>query len=156
NVCTLAAILANHNGNPSTTQVSAVTAAQYASAVPLWMNGVFGNTTTGQLGLYSMNGPVVRTGDQSIIFPKVDWIINQKNHAFFEVNRMRWASPGGVQTQGTNAYGPSSFGNDYVKDTWGVAKLDTMITTKLSNQLRFQYGRDFEYETDQTPNAYEL
>jgi outer membrane receptor protein involved in Fe transport len=159
NVCTLAAELANHTGKPAATgtnSIASISNTAYASAATMWNNAMFGNTATGQLGLYSMNGTVPRKGDQGIWFPKVDWIVNQKNHAFFELNRMRWSSPGGVQTQATNAYGPSSFGNDYVKDTWGVAKLDTMVTTKLSNQLRFQYGRDFEYESDQKPNAYEL
>ena len=161
NVCTLAAeMLPNgatgntYGRSPSTATIAGVTAQQYTAAAQKWNTALFGGNN--QLGLLSMNVPVPRKGDQNIIFPKVDWIINSRNHAFFEANRMRWASPGGVQSQGTNPYGPSSFGNDYVKDTWGVAKLDTMISNRISNQFRFQYGRDFEYETDQTPNAYEL
>ena len=74
-----------------------------------------------------MLGPVPRKGEQDIIFPKLDWKINQKNHASFTFNRMRWASPAGIQTQATNTFGVASFGNDYVKDTWGIAKLDTFI-----------------------------
>ncbi|MDR3741558.1 MAG: TonB-dependent receptor [Terracidiphilus sp.] len=131
--------------------------ANYATAAAAYNTQLFGGTGTGalNLGLISMTGTVPRTGEQIIFFPKVDWIVNAKNHAFFELNRMRWASPAGIQTQGTNTYGSSSFGNDYVKDTWGVVKLDSMITNSISNQLRTQYGRDFEYENNQAPTSYE-
>ncbi|HEY6307989.1 MAG TPA: carboxypeptidase regulatory-like domain-containing protein [Candidatus Angelobacter sp.] len=107
-------------------------------------------------GLNTLLGTVPRTGDQYIMFPKIDWQINQKNHASFSFNRMRWTSPAGIQTGGVVTRGIASFGNDYVKDTWGVAKLDTSITTNIINELRFQYGRDFEYEFSQPPAPYEL
>jgi hypothetical protein len=105
--------------------------------------------------LNTMLGPVARTGKQDIIFPKLDWQINQKNHASFTFNRMRWSSPAGIQTQATNTFGIASFGNDFVKDTWGVGKLDTAFTSNLSNEVRYQYGRDFEFENTQTPTPYE-
>jgi hypothetical protein len=106
-------------------------------------------------GLVSMLGPTPREGEQFIIFPKVDWNINQKNHAAFTFNRMRWASPAGIQTQATNTFGVRSFGDDFVKDTWGIAKLNTFFTASLANEVRYQYGRDFEYEFAQQPTPYE-
>lgn len=110
---------------------------------------------TGLSGLLGELGPVPRRGKQTIFFPKLDWQINAKNHASFEVNRMRWISPAGIQTQSSNTFGIASFGNDYVRDTWGVAKLYTFFTNTLSNELRYQYGRDFEFEFAQPPTAYE-
>ncbi|HKR95499.1 MAG TPA: TonB-dependent receptor [Candidatus Angelobacter sp.] len=107
-------------------------------------------------GLNTMLGPVARVGDQNIFLPKLDWQINTKNHASFEVNRMRWSSPAGIQTQPTVTRGTNSFGNDFVSDTWGVAKLDTSISPTITNEVRFQYGRDFEFEFSQQPSAYEL
>jgi carboxypeptidase family protein len=106
-------------------------------------------------GLVSMLGPTPREGEQFIIFPKVDWNINQKNHASFTFNRMRWASPAGIQTQATNTFGVRSFGDDFVKDTWGIARLNTFVTAAIANELRYQYGRDFEYEFAQQPTPYE-
>jgi hypothetical protein len=100
-------------------------------------------------------GTVPRTGEQLIFLPKVDWNINEKNHASFEINRMRWHSPAGIQTQASVNFANSSFGNDDVKDTWGIAKLDTFITNTLANEARYQYGRDFEFEHPQAANAYE-
>ncbi|HLY59461.1 MAG TPA: TonB-dependent receptor [Terriglobia bacterium] len=110
----------------------------------------------GLAGLITNLGSNARTGKQSIFFPKLDWNINQKNRATFEVNRMRWASPFGVQTQVTNTYSNgAAFGNDYVQDTWGVGKLDTVLTTAITNEIRYQIGRDFEFESGPPPNAYE-
>lgn len=106
--------------------------------------------------LNTLLGPVPRTGDQTIVLPKVDWQINSKNHASFSFNRMRWSSPAGIQTAATVTRGVASFGDDFVKDTWGVAKLNTILTNSLANEIRFQYGRDFEYEFSQSPAPYEL
>jgi hypothetical protein len=106
--------------------------------------------------LNTMLGPVSRFGAQNIFFPKLDWAINSRNHASFSFNRMRWNSPAGIQTQATNTLAIRSFGDDFVKDTWGVAKLDTAITNNFANELRFQYGRDFEFEFSQQPTPYEV
>jgi hypothetical protein len=113
------------------------------------------NYTSGLTGLNSMLGTVPRTGKQTIFFPKLDWQINSRNHASFELNRLRWASPAGIQTAATVTDGIATFGNDFVRDTFGITKLDTVITSKISNEIRYQYGRDFEFEFGQTPTAYE-
>ena len=86
------------------------------------------------------------------------WIgeINSKNHFSIEAfNRMRWASPAGIQTQVTNTDAVASFGNDYVWDTWGVARLNTTISPTMLNEFRVQLGRDFEFENSQPPTQYE-
>ena len=139
-VCTLAVNL--FGGSNAT-----VTPTQFSSASTSYVSGLS--------GLNTMLGAVPRTGIQSVIFPKLDWQINAKNHASVEVNRLNWASPAGIQTQATNTNGIRSYGNDYVQLTFGVAKLDTQITGGLSNEIRYQYGRDFEFENHQTPTAYE-
>jgi hypothetical protein len=137
--CAIAGIVVQGTANPVT----------YATGVTNYNNGL--------AGLITMLGPNARTGKQNIFFPKLDWQINQKNRASFEVNRMRWASPYGVQTQVTNSYSNgSAFGNDYVQDTWGVGKLDTFITNTMSNEVRYQIGRDFEFENSPPPAAYEV
>ena len=149
--CQLASELAYQS--TSTTNLNKIDSAHYAAAQAQYVNALFGNGS--QLGLLSITGPTPRTGDQDIFFPKLDWVVDSKNHASFEVNRMRWWSPAGIQTQSTNAYGVDSFGNDYVKDTWGVAKWDTLVNNNVSNQIRLQIGRDFEFENNQSPSAYE-
>src|SRR6266853_2002262 len=71
--------------------------------------------------LQSLTVVVPRTGDELLLFPKIDWVVNSKNHLSMEYNRMRWASPAGIQTAGVVFRGQESFGNDFVKD-------DTVIT----------------------------
>ena len=101
----------------------------------------------------SLTGTVPRRGDQLILLPKIDWNINSKNHASFTYNRLRWNSPEGIQTAAVVNRGIESFGNDYVKEDWGIARLSTNISSSLTNELRYQYGRDFEFENGQSPLA---
>src|SRR5262249_10230236 len=70
------------------------TPATQAQATALF-NQDFGELVAGTAG------PVPRYGQQTILFPKLDWQIDTKNHFSIEVDRMRWASPGGIQTQAT-------------------------------------------------------
>ena len=110
----------------------------------------------GVQGLLSILGQTPRTGDQVINFPKLDWQINDRNHASFQFNRLRWDSPAGLQTGSTVNYGITSFGNDFVKVDWGLARLDTLVSTNIDNQLRYQYGRELNADLPQTPTtAYE-
>ena len=99
-------------------------------------------------------GAVARIGFQTINTPKLDYQINGKNHVSGLYHRLRWDSPGGVQTQSVNNYGVDGFGNDFVKLDYGLAKLDTLVTGKITNELRYQYGRELNYETAQTPSAF--
>ncbi len=99
-------------------------------------------------------GPVRRTGSQVINTPKIDWVVTDKHRASFLFHRLRWDSPGGVQTQATNPYAIDSFGNDFVKLDYGVAKLDSLFSPRLSNEIRYGYGRELNYETAQKPTAY--
>ena len=148
NLAGLAPIISPTKGTVTTTAVSQVTPAQYTAAYNAQLAGI--------AGLSSMTGLTPRTGDQDIFFPKLDWQVNSRNHATVELNRLRWTSPAGIQTATSAlAYGTSSFGDDFVKDTFAIGKLDTILTPTLSNQIRYQYGRDFEYEFNQKPTAYE-
>jgi len=118
-----------------------------AQATTLYNNGLSDLLTTA--------GPTPRTGDQTLFFPKLDWQISQKHHFSLAVNRMRWKSPAGMQTQATNTYGIASFGNDFAKTTWGVAKLNSFFTATIANEFRAQWGHEFQAQTPQTPTPYE-
>jgi Carboxypeptidase regulatory-like domain len=99
----------------------------------------------------NLTGTVARRGDQLILLPKIDWNITSKHHASFTYNRLRWNSPEGIQTAPVVNRGIESFGNDYVKEDWGIARLISSISTNMTNELRYQYGRDFEFENGQSP-----
>src|SRR5256714_11697196 len=103
--------------------------------------------------LQTLTGVVPRTGDQLLLFPKLDWSINSKQHFSLEYNRMRWASPAGVQTGGVVFRGQGSFGNDFVKDDTVIGRLVSTIAPTMINEFRFQYGRDFEFQNTQSAIA---
>ncbi len=119
----------------------------YAAGATQYVNG--------QAGLSALLGQAARYTDQTIFFPKFDWQINSRNHLSGEVNRLRFISPSGQQTNVTAAYGTQSIGNVYARDTWGIARLDTEVTPAISNEVRYQYGRDLEFAGVETPTAYE-
>ncbi len=101
--------------------------------------------------LQSLSGEVPRIGDQLILLPKIDWNITSAHHLSVSYNRLRWASPAGVQTAGVVNRGIESFGSDFVKEDWGIARLTSSISTAFTNELRYQIGRDFEFENGQNP-----
>ena len=133
--------------NSACTLQSQLKLATYSAGVTDYING--------QAGLSSLLGQAARFTDQTLFFPKIDWQINERNHLSGEVNRLRFISPSGQQTNVTAQYGTQSIGNVYARDTWGIARLDTTITSTLANEVRYQYGRDFEFAGPEAPTPYE-
>lgn len=131
--------------NPTVAQTS-VTPAQYATAAALY--------NTQLTALLGDLGSVPRFGDQEINTPRLDYQLNDKHHVSLLYHRLRWDSPGGVQTQATNNYALDTFGTDFVKLDYGVAELESAFTTRLANELRFQYGRELNDEGQQPYTAY--
>jgi len=137
------------NAAPSTADAGACTLATnlilpYAKAAAQYNSGL--------AGLLTEVGAVPRVGKQMINFPKLDWIVTPNEHFSVEYNRLRWAAPAGVATTSTaTSQGINNIGNDFVKLDWAVAKLQSVFTPRLLNELRFQYGRELDYETAQTP-----
>ena len=125
--------------------------------------GLAGNFQAGSalyqqgLGLVSsFLGTVPRTLDQVINLPKLDYQINDRNRLSLMYNRMRESSPNGFQTQTSVFYGRGSFGNDYVKEDFGIARLTSVLSNSIVNDALVQYGRDFEYSLSDTPLPNEL
>jgi len=101
----------------------------------------------------SLTGEVPRTQDQRIFFPKIDWNINNSNTFTASYNRMRAASPAGIQTQPTTTSGIASFGDDFVETDIFNARLTSTITPTILNEFRFQAGRDNLFAFSQEPTA---
>ncbi len=97
----------------------------------------------------SLTGETVRRADQKIFLPKIDWQINNSNLFSATYNRLRFQSPGGLQTQATNTNGRRSFGDDFVNvDTLNL-RLQSTISSNVLNEARFQYARDNEFALSQ-------
>lgn len=97
------------------------------------------------------SGVAPRKGNQLINFGKVDYHISDKTTASLMYNRMRWNSPNGTQTNPVVRRGLTSLGGDYLKIDSIIGKIDTFITPRISNELRAEYGRTFDFETGDTP-----
>ena len=103
--------------------------------------------------LQGLTGTVERTGDQTLFLPKVDWKINNSHTLSGTYNRLRWDSPAGVQTAAVVFRGIESWGNDGVETDWTIERLNSIIGQRMTNEARFQWGRDFEFQSSQKPLA---
>jgi hypothetical protein len=120
----------------------------YAAAATLYNNGV--NALLTDLGI------VPRAGYQEINTPKLDWQINSKEHASVLFHRLRWDAPGDVQTASSADYALDAWGEDFVKLDYGLAKLQSEISSKVTNEVLYQYSRELNDEGQQPYSAYTL
>ena len=109
---------------------------------------------TGLQTLNSALGTTARYGHQNINTPKLTWNITPKHSLSALYHRMRWDSPGGVQTQSSVSYSTDSFGTDFVKLDYGLVKLNSLLTGSIANELRYQYGRELNNEGQQPLNQF--
>ena len=110
-----------------------------------------GQQADGLAFLQSLTGVVARTGDQTLFLPKIDWRVNDRNSLAVTYNRLRWDSPAGVQTAAVVNRGIESWGNDGVQDDWVTARFNSTIGARMTNEVRSQWGRDFEFQASQPP-----
>jgi hypothetical protein len=101
--------------------------------------------------LASLLGPVARTAQHQIGLAKLDYHLNPHNTISLTYNRLRFSSPGGVQTNPVVDRGIASFGFDGVKVDTLTARLTSTLGHSLANELRYSWSRDFEYQLPQTP-----
>lgn len=106
--------------------------------------------------LAGLTGPVPRTQDQRIFFPKIDWVINNSHTFTASYNRMRSNSPAGIETQPTTIKGIATFGDDFVQTDSLNFRLTSTITPAILNEARFQYGRDNLFAFSNEPSAGEV
>lgn len=106
--------------------------------------------------IQSLIGVVPRRQDQVINLPKLDYQINERNRLSLIYNRMRYSSPSGLYSQTTENEGISGWGNDNVKEDFGIAHLTSVISNSLLNDALVQYGRDFEFDYQNPPAPNEI
>jgi outer membrane receptor protein involved in Fe transport len=134
--------------NAVCTMVARLGLASYAAGATNYNNGIN--------ALLTDLGTVPRVGYQEINTPKLDWQINPKEHVSFLFHRLRWDAPGDVQTSSSATYSVDAFGTDFIKLDYGVAKLTSNLSSKLVNEVLYQYSRELDDEGQQPYSQYTL
>jgi hypothetical protein len=101
--------------------------------------------------LDSLTGKIERRQDQTINFGKLDWQAEQHHRLSVQYDRARSSSPAGVRSAPVVDAGRASLGSSYAKIDSVLGRWMWLATPRLSNELRAQYGKDFQYEQAGAP-----
>jgi hypothetical protein len=135
----------NRQSNPGTTTASSgffsTTGANTANCPAL---ATAAQCTAAVAYLQSLAKPFGRTGTQDIYFGKMDYQINSNNRLSGSINWHTWNSPNGFLTGSSTSSDVSNNGLDIVRSRFLVIDLSSAFHSNMANDLRFQYGQDFE------------
>ena len=122
----------------------------------LCSRGITQSQTDASIGfLTGLTGTAPRRQDQRIIFPKIDWKINNANQLTVSYNRVRTNGRNAFQTPSVVFIGAPDYGDDLVSiDTFNV-RLTSMISPTVINEFRFQRGRENARSVLETESASE-
>jgi len=113
---------------------AAVTASQCSSAKSF--------ITTGLLGAFPRNLK------QDVFLGKLDYELNHSNHLSAVFNLQNWQEPYGYNTAPTvNNGGATQNGNGGTHERFFIANWTSSFSSNKVNELRFQWGRDFEFDS---------
>jgi hypothetical protein len=115
----------------------------YAAAAAAYNNGL--------AYIYSLLGPAPRSSVLTSNLPRVDFALGQRNAMSVAWNSIRSTASAGGATQPFVSDSVTSLGNDQLALDDVSARLNTLVTTHLDNELRAGYARDYESESAQAP-----
>ena len=97
-------------------------------------------------------GAFPRNLKQDVFLGKFDYQLNQNNHLSAVFNFQNWQEPYGYNTSPTvNNGGATQNGNGATHERFFIANWTTNFSTNKVNDLRFQWGRDYEFDTTNSP-----
>ena len=99
----------------------------------------------------SLTGETPRRGDQKLFLPKIDWRVTQNNTFTATYNRLRWASPAGVQTGATVTRDRAGFGDDFVESDSLNLRLASTLSSHFLNEFRFLWADELDTQFAQPP-----
>ena len=100
--------------------------------------------------LRSLTGIFPRKANQNLGYGKLDWQLNENHKFTTSLNVLNARSPNGVLTALVLPQALSANGEDGVKNETSINTLTSVLSPNSVNEVRFQYSRDFEF---QTPNG---
>ena len=102
--------------------------------------------------LKSLSGVYPRTGKLDVVFPRLDYQINEKNHVFADFDFGNFTLPDGYSASPSYTnHSVSENGNAYYHERIFVADWTSTITSRSLNNLLFQWGRDLETDGVNAP-----
>jgi hypothetical protein len=101
--------------------------------------------------LDSLTGPVNRRSDQTLNFAKLDWHVNDNHRLSLQYNRLRSSAPGGLRDAAVVDRGTASLGSAFVNVDSAVVRWLWIASPTVTNELRFAYGRDLQWQEAQRP-----
>ena len=101
--------------------------------------------------LDTLTGTIARHQDQTIHFGKVDWVATSHHHVSVQYDRGRSSAPSGERSSPVVDVGRASLGSSYAKVDSVLGRWMWQAKPDLSNEVRAQYGRDFQYEEAPLP-----
>lgn len=101
--------------------------------------------------LDSLTGSVPRRSDHTINFGKLDWQANPRHRLSTQYDRARSSAPGALKTASVVDRGVASLGSSSAKVDAILTRWMWLASSHLTNELRFQYGRDLQSEQAQLP-----
>ena len=137
----MANLLGNNCGN--NIALNPVTVAGAPDTIP----GLAAGQCTAALGVINSTiGPQHRLGNQDVWLAKLDYQLSTNNHLSLSFNSMNFRSPNGYDTVSTFSAGSIyQNGNFGTHDRFLVASLNSVISSSMVNDFRFQWSRDFEF-----------
>jgi carboxypeptidase family protein/TonB-dependent receptor-like protein len=135
---------------PSVGGVAALATLQTAGGCPA--PATLAQCTTAANFVNAFTGLFPRRGYQDVYFGKLDYQINPDNHVSASFNFHNWRSPNGIFTSPTRfADSFTTNGSDLVHSRFFVLDWNSTVTNEVVNEFRFQWGRDFEFESPNFP-----
>jgi hypothetical protein len=102
--------------------------------------------------LKGLSGVYPRTGKLDIVFPRLDYQINEKNHVFADFDFGNFTLPDGYSASPSYTnHSVTENGNAYYHERIFVADWTSAITPTSVNNLLFQWGRDLETDGVNAP-----
>jgi len=100
-------------------------------------------------------GIAARDLKQDIGFGKLDYQLNSANHLSALFNLQDWGEPYGYNTSYTVSNGgKGNNGKGGTHERFFIASWDSTFSSNKLNELRFQWGRDFEFDSANEPGPF--
>ena len=106
--------------------------------------------------LSGLLGNVSRNSRQLILFPKINWRPNNRNHFVVQYNFMRRTALNGAATQASDTYGIGSFGTHRTDSDSAVAGWQYLYTPNVLNSARYQYSSELIAQLASAATPFEM